>query len=59
MKTAVRYYTRSGNTKKLAEAIAEAVGTEAKSTDGVLLVPCIKENRIKRTARLLLYLRKR
>lgn len=30
MKIAVRYYTRSGNTKKLAEAIAEAVGVEAK-----------------------------
>lgn len=33
MKIAVRYYTRSGNTKKLAEAIAKAVGTDAKSTD--------------------------
>ena len=30
MKIAVRYYTRSGNTKKLAEAIAEAVAVEAK-----------------------------
>lgn len=30
MKVAVRYYTRSGNTKKLAEAIAEAVAVEAK-----------------------------
>ena len=29
MKVAVRYYTRSGNTKKLAEAIAKAVQTEA------------------------------
>lgn len=29
MKTAVRYYTRSGNTKKLADAIAEALGTKA------------------------------
>ena len=29
MKTAVRYYTKTGNTKKLAEAVAEAVGTEA------------------------------
>ncbi len=29
MKTAVRYYTKSGNTKRLAEAVAEAVGTEA------------------------------
>ena len=30
MKIAVRYYTRSGNTKKLAQAIAEAVAVEAK-----------------------------
>ena len=30
MKVAVRYYTRSGNTKKLAEAVAEAVAVEAK-----------------------------
>ena len=30
MKIAVRYYTRSGNTKKLAEAVAEAVSVEAK-----------------------------
>ncbi len=29
MKTAVRYYTKTGNTKRLAEAIAEAVGAEA------------------------------
>ncbi|MBQ7880150.1 MAG: flavodoxin [Clostridia bacterium] len=29
MKVAVRYYTRSGNTKKLAEAVAEAVAAEA------------------------------
>ena len=33
MKAAVRYYTRSGNTKKLAEAIAKAVGVEAKTVD--------------------------
>ena len=33
MKVAVRYYTRSGNTKKLAEAIANAVGTKAMTTD--------------------------
>ena len=32
MKIAVRYYTRSGNTQKLAEAIAKAVGVEAKTT---------------------------
>ncbi len=29
MKIAVRYYTRSGNTKKIADEIAEAVGVEA------------------------------
>lgn len=29
MNIAVRYYTRSGNTKKLAEAVAAAVGVEA------------------------------
>ena len=29
MKIAVRYYTKTGNTKRLAEAVAEAVGTEA------------------------------
>ena len=29
MRTAVRYYTKTGNTKRLAEAIAEAVGVEA------------------------------
>ena len=29
MNIAVRYYTRTGNTKRLAEAVAEAVGTEA------------------------------
>ena len=33
MKIAVRYYTKGGNTKKLAEAIANAVGVEAKTTD--------------------------
>ena len=31
MKVAVRYYTKTGNTKKLAEAIAKAVGAEALS----------------------------
>lgn len=31
MKIAVRYYSRGGNTKKIAEAIAEAVGAEAKT----------------------------
>ena len=29
MKTAVRYYTKTGNTKRLAEAVAAAVGAEA------------------------------
>jgi len=29
MKIAVRYYTKTGNTKKLAEAIAKAVGVQA------------------------------
>ncbi len=29
MKIAVRYYTKTGNTKKLAEAVAKAVGVEA------------------------------
>lgn len=33
MKVAVRYYTKSGNTRKLAEAIAKAVGVEARSVD--------------------------
>ena len=33
MKVEVRYYTRSGNTKKLAEAIAKAVGAEAKTVE--------------------------
>jgi len=31
MSISVRYYTRSGNTEKLAAAIAQAVGVEAKS----------------------------
>lgn len=29
MNVAVRYYTKTGNTKRLAEAVAEAVGVEA------------------------------
>ena len=29
MKIAVRYYTKTGNTKRLAEAVAEAIGAEA------------------------------
>lgn len=32
MKAEVRYFSRGGNTKKLAEAIAEAIGAEAKTT---------------------------
>lgn len=31
MKIAVRYYTKTGHTKRLAEAVAEAVGAEALS----------------------------
>ena len=33
MKTAVRYYSRSGNTKAVAEAIAKAAGVDAISVD--------------------------
>ena len=33
MKAAVRYYTKTGNTKKICDAIAEAIGVEAKSVD--------------------------
>ena len=29
MKAAVRYYTKTGNTKRLAEAVANAIGVEA------------------------------
>lgn len=36
MKIAVRYYTRSGNTKKLADAIARAVGANAETTSAPL-----------------------
>ncbi|MCM1273716.1 MAG: flavodoxin [Clostridium sp.] len=36
MKVAVRYYTRSGNTKKIAEAVANAVGVKAETTDKAL-----------------------
>jgi flavodoxin len=39
MKTAVRYYSRSGNTRKIAEAIAKAAGVRAESTDEALLEP--------------------
>lgn len=33
MKIAVRYYTKTGNTKKLADEIARTVGVEAKTVD--------------------------
>lgn len=33
MKAAVRYYTQTGNTKKLADAITAELGVEAKSID--------------------------
>ncbi len=33
MNAAVRYFTKGGNTKKVADAIAEAIGAEAKSID--------------------------
>lgn len=35
MKTAVRYYSRSGNTKAVAEAIAKECGVDAVSVDAV------------------------
>ena len=36
MNIAVRYYTRSGNTKKLADAIANTISTEAKDLSNPL-----------------------
>ena len=33
MKTAIRYYTRSGNTKKLADAIGAALSLQAETVD--------------------------
>lgn len=39
MKVAIRYYTRTGNTKKLADAIAEAVCVEAEDTSVPLEEP--------------------
>ena len=33
MKIAIRYYTKTGNTKKLAEAIGSAINIEAKTVD--------------------------
>ena len=39
MKSAVRYYTKTGNTKRLAEAVAEAVGAEALPIDSPIDTP--------------------
>ncbi len=36
MTVAVRYFSRTGNTKKLADAIAQELGVEAKTTDSAL-----------------------
>ena len=36
MKIAVRYYTKTGHTEKLAKAIAEAVGVKAETVDAPL-----------------------
>lgn len=36
MKAAIRYYTQTGNTKKLADAIAAEIGVAAKSIDSPL-----------------------
>lgn len=39
MEIAIRYYTKSGNTKKLADAIAAAVGVQAQTVDVPLDTP--------------------
>ena len=39
MKCAVRYYTKTGNTKRLAEAIGEAIGVEALPLDSPIEEP--------------------
>lgn len=39
MKVAVRYYTKTGNTKRLAEAVAKAVGTEALPISSLVTEP--------------------
>ena len=39
MKTAVRYYTKTGNTKRLAEAVAQAIGVEALPLDAPIQEP--------------------
>ncbi len=36
MKIAIRYYTKTGNTKKMAETLSEAVGVEALTVDNPL-----------------------
>ncbi|MBE6509975.1 MAG: flavodoxin [Methanobrevibacter sp.] len=36
MKVAIRYYTKTGNTKKLAEALSSAIGVEALTVDSPL-----------------------
>ncbi len=36
MKVAIRYYTRGGNTKKLADAISKAIGVDAETTSAPL-----------------------
>ena len=39
MKTAVRYYTKTGNTKRLAEAVAQAIEVEALPLDAPIQEP--------------------
>ena len=39
MNIAVRYYTKTGNTKRLAEAVAEAVGVEAQPISSPVAEP--------------------
>lgn len=36
MKVAIRYYTKTGNTKKMAEALGDAIGVEALTVDSPL-----------------------
>lgn len=36
MVTAIRYYSKGGNTKKMADAVAEVVNVEAKTTQEIL-----------------------
>lgn len=37
MKIEIRYFTKTGNTKKLAEAISEEIGVEAKTVNEPIL----------------------